>query len=128
MAFAHGCNCQLVPIIRYSLANRRHEGSVLFLFDLRLSLVDSMQFDLIEPRISRYGRVMSVSLGCEIEVRVARHDYMHSVMQCCDGGFIGRIHGRLRRDKGPRAKARVCGSRLNSDKKCEQRESKNWAS
>jgi len=53
---------------------------------------------------------------------------MHDIMKGCDGEFVGRIQGTMRRDERPRADAGVWGSRLNGGKHCEQCESKNCAS
>ena len=53
---------------------------------------------------------------------------MHAIMKGCDGEFVGRIQGTMRRDERPRANAGVLGSRLYSGKHREQYESKNCAS
>jgi hypothetical protein len=41
-------------------------------------------------------------------------------MQTCNGEPVRRIQTRLRRDERPRAKARVCHSRLDGGKQYEQ--------
>jgi hypothetical protein len=55
---------------------------------------------------------------------------MHSIMERCDGEFVGRVQARLRKDERPGANAGVLGaeirgSKLNGGNYCEQREFKN---
>jgi hypothetical protein len=68
---------------------------------------------------------MSVRLGGEVEVGLARHDDVHFMFQGCDGEFVGRIQGRLCGDELPGTNAGVSGSRLNSGEQQEQRETEN---
>ena len=51
--------------------NRHHYGSILFLFDLDLMLVDPPRLDLFKRRNALYGRFMAVQLRRKIEVCVA---------------------------------------------------------
>jgi hypothetical protein len=88
---------------------------------------------LIERQIARCRRVVSVEFRCEIEVGLARHHDMHSIMQRRDREFVGGIQSRLRGDELPGANAGVFGvleaeirdSKLNGGDQCEQREFKN---
>src|SRR5271155_2251249 len=54
---------QLVAIARNFFANRRHYTSVLFLFHLRLLLIDPAQLNLIESEIAWCGRLVSVRIS-----------------------------------------------------------------
>jgi hypothetical protein len=99
------------------VANRGNKSSVLFLDDLILPLVDPVQINLIEAEIARRGRIVPVPIRSEIEMGLARHDYMHSAaLNVCNGEPIRRIQARLRRDERPDASARVWRSRLRNGK------------
>jgi hypothetical protein len=56
---------------------------------------------------------------------VAGHDDMHSIMERCDGEFVGRVQAGLRGDERPGPNTGVLGSSLKGGKECEQREFKN---
>jgi hypothetical protein len=59
---------------------------------------------------------MSIRLGGEVKVGLARHDDVHFMLQGCDGEFVGRAKSRLCGDELPGTNAGVGGSRLNGGK------------
>ncbi len=105
-----------LPSADSMFTNRCHHRSVLLLLHLGMLLVDPVQFDLIECRVARNGRFVSVPVRCEIHSFIASHDDLQSVMKNGDGQFVGRIEGTLRRDERPGANARVRGPSLNGEK------------
>ena len=108
--------------------NRDHDSSVLLLFNFGLMLIDPPQFDLIKCRIALDGRVMAVQLRRKIDMGVARNHYVDLAVLRGNREFIGRIHGRPRRDKRPGTDAWVCGGKLNGGKQTEQHEFGQWSS
>jgi hypothetical protein len=92
---------QLVPIIRNLFANRGYRSSILFLFDLRLSLINPAQLDLIEREIAWCGRLVAVRICGEIEMGFAGHDDMRPSMHRRYGEPVRRIETGLRRDERP---------------------------
>jgi hypothetical protein len=80
-----------------------------------------LQLDLIERRVARNGRVVSVPFRSKIDTGFPRHDYMHAIMPRRDGQFVGRVQGRLRRDERPGANAGVGCSGVNGGNQYKQR-------
>jgi hypothetical protein len=66
-----------------------------------------VQLNLVEAGITWGGRWVVVGLRGEVEVPVAGHDDVHLIAQRCDGKFVGRVEGCLRRDERPGADAWV---------------------
>ena len=91
----------------YDFANRRHDGSVLFLLHLGVPLIDPVQLNLIETEIARRGRFVSVAIRSEIDMGFAGHDHVQPVIRMCNGKPVRRIQARVRRDERPEANARV---------------------
>ncbi len=118
MADAQIRDCQLASILRKGFLDGRNQRSTFFLPDLGASLIDPVQFDLIEAGIAGYGGVVAVGFHGEVEVRLAGDDDVDGAMQVGDGELVGGGQAGLRRCEGPGADARVCGSGL---KKGEQR-------
>src|SRR6201987_4472263 len=100
--------------------NRHNDGSILLFLDFDLMLIDPAQLDLVKCRIALDGCVMAVQFGCEIDMSVARNHYVDFAVLRGNREFIGRILGRLRRDKDPGTDAWVCGAKLKNGEETEQ--------